>query len=99
MPTNYESGVYAERLAMAELRADGYTVVRTAGSHGPVDVIAWDEWLVLLIQIKRGEKRPPKREYNKLAEMVTPYRDPVVVSVELWYYKPGSTKPEKWRCA
>jgi hypothetical protein len=44
LPNNYEQKLQAGRekeyLAMEQLRKQGYSVARTAGSHGPFDVIA-----------------------------------------------------------
>lgn len=37
---NYEKGVRKERKIKAQLEREGYTVLRTAGSHGFADLIA-----------------------------------------------------------
>lgn len=44
---NYEAGVRLEREVMAIFREHGFDVARTAGSHGPWDVIL----------LKRGRER------------------------------------------
>lgn len=58
MTTPYERGKRMERQAVEDLEALGYGAQRTAGSHGPFDVIAWDESMVMLIQVKRSDESP-----------------------------------------
>lgn len=41
MATHYSRGRAYEYKAKQELEADGYTVIRAAGSHGPYDLIAF----------------------------------------------------------
>lgn len=52
---NYRRGVAIERKAKDELELVGYTVIRSAGSHGPWDLVAFkgDE-PVRCIQCKRA---------------------------------------------
>lgn len=53
---NYRRGVAIERKAKIELECDGYTVIRSAGSHGQWDLVAVLEGStnpVRCIQIKR----------------------------------------------
>ena len=49
---NYRRGRRLEYLARTALVADGYTVIRSAGSKGPVDLVAINANQVRLIQIK-----------------------------------------------
>lgn len=62
--SHYAAGRRAEWRAQRILEAAGYTTVRTAGSHGPADVIAWDLMRVRFVQVKRGVARmsPLERE-------------------------------------
>ncbi len=53
--TNYRRGYEIERKAMAELTGEGWLAIRAAGSHGPFDIWALKDKL-LLIQLKRGKK-------------------------------------------
>lgn len=54
MATNYERGRAYEYRAKRELEAQGYTVIRSSGSHGPHDLIAFrGNEKVRCIQIKR----------------------------------------------
>jgi len=50
--TNYQRGTRLERLARDSLRRNGYTVVRSAGSKGKIDLVAWNGECVRMIQVK-----------------------------------------------
>jgi hypothetical protein len=77
--TNYRNGRRLEWLARDALAAEGYTVIRAAGSHGPVDLVAWNAKRVRLVQVKSaGSVRPKDRP--ALAGLVVP----MGASVELW---------------
>lgn len=52
MATNYEKGRYYEYKSMRWLEKQGYTTFRSAGSHGLWDVIAYNEYNYLLVQVK-----------------------------------------------
>lgn len=61
--TNYRVGARLERLAKVQLERAGYFVMRSAGSHGALDLIAVCEDGILLIQVKgRGACRPADLE-------------------------------------
>lgn len=54
MATHYSRGRAYEYKAKQELEREGYTVIRSAGSHGPYDLIAFKgPQPVRCIQIKR----------------------------------------------
>lgn len=60
--TNYQRGRAYEYKAKKALEELGYTVIRSAGSHGPWDVIACKEGeKVRCIQIKRTKSLPGLR--------------------------------------
>jgi len=59
---NYARGASAERLAKAELEADGYAVIRAAGSKGKCDLFAAKLGELLLIQVKTGSGRVTPEE-------------------------------------
>ena len=52
--TNYSNGRRLEYLARDDLRRQGYTVIRSAGSKGPIDLCAIRGDGVLLIQVKKS---------------------------------------------
>jgi Holliday junction resolvase len=55
--TQYSRGADFERKVKADLQANGYFVVRAAGSHGPVDLTAQAPGpIVVWVQCKRDGK-------------------------------------------
>ena len=65
---NYISGRAFEYKVMKELRDMGFLVMRTAGSHGPFDIVAiTDAGYVSLIQCKRVN------DYNKVNALVNEF--------------------------
>jgi Holliday junction resolvase len=65
--TGYARGVYAEKRTADQLRADGYYVMESRGSHGVADLLAVKPGQVLLVQVKRGEARLDDEWWNALA--------------------------------
>jgi Holliday junction resolvase len=58
MSVAYRRGADAERRLRRVLQAAGWLVLRSAGSHSPCDLAAWDEHGALwLIQVKQGPGR------------------------------------------
>jgi len=96
MNKNYRRGYEIERKAVKELKELGYNAVRTAGSHSPFDVIAWNEDQVRFIQIKRSKKYkdPSKTTIKKLMQEKTPY----TASKEIWVWvdRKGFVKCPIW---
>ena len=74
MSTSYERGRGAEYRAINELKADGYEAVRTAGSHGKADVIAWNDNLIRFIQCKTWISRlgDYSHDVEALEKMILP---------------------------
>lgn len=85
MNKNYQRGVRLERFIISELSEQGYSTLRTAGSHGFADVIAINKQLVRLIQGK-ASKSPTislatyKADLAKILNTPTPPN----VTRELW---------------
>jgi len=50
---SYAAGRRAEYKCIEHLREAGWSAVRTAGSHGPFDVVAWTDHQILFIQVKK----------------------------------------------
>jgi Holliday junction resolvase len=61
-----EKGIAAERLIRTKLRDMGYMVMRSAGSKGPIDLLAANEHERLAIQVKAGSKKPSKHELEQV---------------------------------
>ena len=86
--TNYRRGTEKERQAMKELERVGYTAMRTAGSHGPFDVIAVAPQGIRLIQIGRVKKG--NSYTGKLREAIEEIQDiptPTGASKEVWIWR------------
>lgn len=70
MATNYSRGADFERKVMKELEGCGYSVVRSAGSHSPADLVALMGGAVrsvVAIQCKRNGRLDPD-EWNEFYE-------------------------------
>ena len=52
--TPYQRGVRLEYLARQLLQQRGYVVVRSAGSHGAIDLVALNDREIVLIQVKQS---------------------------------------------
>lgn len=72
--SGYARGVYAEKRTADRLRADGYFVMESRGSHGVADLLAvkiapcayLDHSQVLMVQVKGGEARLDDAWWNEL---------------------------------
>ncbi|RPF42010.1 Holliday junction resolvase [Thermodesulfitimonas autotrophica] len=53
MPKNYRRGYRAELEAKKRLEAEGFAVIRAAGSKSPFDLVALDGEVVRFVQVKR----------------------------------------------
>jgi len=65
---NYIKGRALEYKIKQELEENGWFVVRSAGSHGPIDLACFSEDAIALIQCKT--KAPTKPEVETLAKFV-----------------------------
>lgn len=93
MPTPYQAGRYYEYQCAKQLRAAGYEAVRTAGSHGPFDVIAWNNDELKLVQVKKASG--PRAVTRALAaskfEWTHSQQPPeCCVTLETWIYSYGT---------
>ena len=68
--TNYARGADFEREIRTDLTKNGWYAVRSAGSHGAVDVLAFNRGLALFVQAKRNGAFPPG-ERKSLLEIAT----------------------------
>jgi hypothetical protein len=64
--TPYRAGYEAEKRVAHRLRADGYLVLESRGSHGAADLVAAKPGQVLLVQVKKGEARLDGQWWNEL---------------------------------
>ena len=58
--TNYQRGVYKERKIKKRLEREGWYCIRSAGSHGAIDLVCLLGWNVRCIQAKKNGKISPK---------------------------------------
>lgn len=92
--TNYTKGREVEYLARDLLIAGGYQVLRSAGSHSPIDLVAWqDTGHPLIIQVKRNKIRLDgtarvAQKYRHDIEALRCMPKPNGSSVELWVWTP-----------
>ena len=64
----YRRGARVERLLRKKLESEGYYVVRSAGSKGAVDLVAWNYNHCLVIQVALiGVKT--KKDYDRLRKV------------------------------
>lgn len=70
----YTQGRQIEYKIVNYYKNKGYYACRTAGSHGPFDVIAMNDKEVVLIQAKSWRNKLPdfQEEKKKLADLLTP---------------------------
>ena len=72
--TQYAQGRRAEYNVRDFFRTEGYRAWRTAGSHGPFDVIALDKSEVILAQVKSFTDNPGdySEDIKKLSKLPAP---------------------------
>ena len=83
--TPYERGRSREYRAIRMLREDGWLCLRSAVSHGPVDIVAAKGGRVVLIQVKSGKGRVRRREVDDLRSWARAFR----AQAEVWLFKKG----------
>src|SRR5712692_3872533 len=64
--TGYHIGRSQEYRAMGLLRREGWMVLRSAGSHSPVDLLAGKDAERLIVQVKSGGGRINDQELKEL---------------------------------
>ena len=91
--TPYQRGVRLEYLARDVLRQRGYSVVRSAGSHGAIDLVALNEREILLIQVKlRGQA------IGAALDKLSAVPGPRCARRQVWVYHPASGRtPACWQ--
>lgn len=86
--TNYIRGRKAEYDLMDWLRQNGWLVIRSAGSHSPVDVVAGKlGFPVTLYQVKSGDATFTFEEAEALREYARAYRARAVLAHKIKGHK------------
>ncbi len=89
MNANYRKGADRERRTVALLEAAGYTAGRSAGSHGKIDVFAFDANGFRLIQCKSGDANVTPKDREALKGMARPHN----ATVEVWRWPDRTREP------
>jgi Holliday junction resolvase len=72
MRTNYHRGAEREHYIKKKLEKQGYFVIRSAGSHSPVDLVALKKGEIRLIQSKKSKYvRPAEKKKIEETEKIT----------------------------
>jgi Holliday junction resolvase len=80
--TGYQRGRANEYRAMEQLRKDGWVVLRSAGSHSPLDLFAARNGERLLVQVKSGEGHMSDEQTKELIRWAKEFDG----SAEVWHY-------------
>ena len=73
--TNYSRGRATEYERIEYFKKNGFQAIRTAGSHSPVDIIAWDRVSIYFEQLKLCKSKkfyPDRKELLKFADIPIP---------------------------
>ena len=89
---NYISGYRAECLCRNDLREQGYTVIRAAGSKGKIDLCAVNGTEIRLIQVKNKKHIIKPEELKALQRLQVPAN----ASVEIWERVNGAWSIRWW---
>lgn len=88
---NYHAGRRAEWRARDILKARGYhTVIRSAGSKGPIDLFGIAAHGIALVQVKHG-RGISSRERAELQELKAQL--PPLCRLEVWRFTKGYSEP------
>jgi len=83
--TPYTRGRSREYQVLRKLRQEGWLCSRSAASHGPVDIFAARDGIILMVQVKSGKGRATEEERRTLVQWGKAYR----ATVEIWKYRKG----------
>ena len=82
----YNRGAYYERKTMLSLEEVGMNAYRAAGSHGVFDVIAYDDHICRLVQVKSTQKSVRHSLYRQDLLKIFLSKTPENFTRELWIY-------------
>ena len=94
--TNYQRGYEVERKIMQELTEQGFLVLRSAGSHGKIDVLGLRKDRIVAVQSKRTKKftmSTYKKELAAIQDIIATYElDNVDFELWVWVDRQGFKK-------
>ena len=83
--SKYASGANIEREIKTFLENENYSVVRSAGSKGCIDIVAYNDKVFRLIQVKyvkdKKHMKVTKKEYARLKKNIIP----PCATKEIWF--------------
>lgn len=103
MPNLYAKGRRAEYRARKQLEDEGYAVIRSAGSKGPWDLVAyrpthwWSIPAARMIQVKSYQNPPSETAIDRLLQELNNYPIPGCFGRELWVYIKGNSIPTVYK--
>ncbi len=96
MTTNYRRGADRERIIVKLLERDGYTAVRSAGSRGRFDVVAWHPGDDLITpKLRLIQAKSTTIDMTRAMDQLRDYPTPEFTHVEIWNKLPKGF--EIWR--
>jgi Holliday junction resolvase len=82
---NYRKGYRAERQCIQILERKGYICIRSGGSLGPVDIIAFNDEFCILVQVKSENKIcDVEKRFKADIEALLKLKTPPNFCKELW---------------
>ena len=94
--TNYQRGYETERKIVKELTDRGFLVLRSAGSHGKIDVLGMREDRIVAVQSKRTKAfswSDYRKEVAAIQEVIAKYElDYVTWELWVWVDRKGFRK-------
>lgn len=90
---NYRRGYRAELKAKEELEAEGFAVLRAAGSKGPFDLVAFNKEIARFVQVKRVKNG--SRGLAKALRELERVPVPPCARKELWLWRDGEGFAER----
>lgn len=98
MATKYEQGRRFEQRVRTYLEEkSGYNVIRSAGSKGPADLVAFDQNIIMLIQCATTEESKSERDREKLRTFAA--KNPHMIPVMVWKDGHGGPLVFDWTVA
>jgi len=82
--TNYQRGADKERRIMNTFRKDGFTALRSAGSHSPIDVVAINPNFNIIKLIQSKSPNISNAEKNRILKEGEKFNGIFEVQFELW---------------
>lgn len=90
--TDYGNGTKLEYDAKRDLEENGYFVIRSAGSHGPVDLVGWKMDQMVIVQCKRSSPYLEPAARDVLIGLAAMLPGCNITPLSAYYHKEGRAK-------